>query len=57
LFLLPSIFVDAGDNLVMADDVVTPSNRPVATVDKEELKEVMLDGTPFDEITLKVNVS
>jgi hypothetical protein len=56
LFLLPSIFVDACDNLVMADDVVTPSNPPVATVDKEKLKEATLDGTPFDEIALEVNV-
>jgi hypothetical protein len=36
----------------MADDVATPSNAPVAPVDKEKLKEV-----PFDEIALKVNVS
>ncbi len=42
LFLLPSVFVDAGDNLDMADDVVTPSNPPVVTVDKEELEEVSL---------------
>jgi hypothetical protein len=38
LFLLPSVFIDAGDNLVMADDVATPSNLLVATVDKEKLK-------------------
>jgi hypothetical protein len=35
----------------MADDVVTPSNPPVAPVDKEELKK-----TPFDEVTFEVNV-
>jgi hypothetical protein len=55
--MLPSIFVDASDNLVMADDVVTPSNPPVATVDKEEFEEATLDGTSFDEVALKVNVS
>jgi hypothetical protein len=36
----------------MADDVATPSNVPVAPVDKEELEEV-----PFDEVALEVNVS
>jgi hypothetical protein len=57
LFLLPSIFIDAGDNLVMADDVATPSNPPVAAVDKEELEEATLDGTPLDEVAFEVNVS
>jgi hypothetical protein len=67
LFLLPSVFVDVGDNLVMADDVATPSNPLVATVDKEEFEEitlnetpfdeVTLDGTPLDEVVLEVNVS
>jgi hypothetical protein len=52
LFLLPSIFVDTSDNLVMTDDVATPSNPSIAPVDKEELKE-----TSFDEVTLEVNVS
>ncbi len=41
----------------MADDVATPSNLPVATVDKEKLEEAMLDGTPFDEVAFQVNVS
>jgi hypothetical protein len=36
----------------MADDVVTPSNPPVAPVDKEELEEA-----PFDKVALEVNVS
>jgi hypothetical protein len=36
----------------MADDVATPSNHPVALVDKEELEEA-----PLDEIALEVNVS
>jgi hypothetical protein len=38
LFLLPSIFVDVGDNLVMADDVATPLNPLVAPVEQEELE-------------------
>jgi hypothetical protein len=42
-----SVFVEAGENLVMADDVATPSNPPIAPIEKEELEE-----TPFD-----VNVS
>jgi len=41
------VFIDAGENLVMVDDVVTPSNHLVAPIKEEELKE-----TPFD-----VNVS
>jgi hypothetical protein len=57
LFLLPSVFIDASDNLVMADDVTTPSNPPVAIVDKEELEEATFDRTPLDEIVLEVNVS
>jgi hypothetical protein len=39
----PSIFVDVGEILVMADDVVTPSNLPVALVEQEELEEISLD--------------
>jgi hypothetical protein len=50
--LLPSVFVDTDDNLIMADDVVTPSNPPIVIVDKEELKEAMLDETPFDKVAL-----
>jgi hypothetical protein len=42
-FGYPSIFVDAGEILVMADDVVTPSNPPVAPIEQEELEEVPLD--------------
>jgi hypothetical protein len=57
LFLLPFVFVDAGDNLVMADDVAMPSNPLVAIVDKEELEEATLDRTPLDEVTFEVNVS
>jgi hypothetical protein len=50
LFLLPSIFVDASDNLLMVDDVATPSNPPVATVDKEELEKTTLNETPLDKV-------
>ncbi len=57
MFLLPFVFVDAGDNLVMADDVAMASNPPVVTIDKEELEEVTLDGTPFDKVVLEVNIS
>jgi hypothetical protein len=52
-----NIFVDAGDNLVMVDDVATPLNLPVATIDKEKFEEPTLDETPFDEVALEVNVS
>jgi hypothetical protein len=43
----PSIFVDACENLVMADDVATPSNPLVALVEEKKFEEA-----PFD-----VNVS
>jgi hypothetical protein len=36
----------------MADDVATPSNPPVAPVDKKKLEEA-----PLDEVALEVNVS
>ncbi len=37
------VFIDAGENLVMADDVVMPLNPPVSLVEKEELEEAPLD--------------
>jgi hypothetical protein len=37
------IFVDAGQNLVMANDVVMPSNPSVAPIEKEELEETPLN--------------
>jgi hypothetical protein len=37
----------------MADDVTTPSNPPVATVDKDKLEEATLDGTLLDKVTLE----
>jgi hypothetical protein len=41
------VFVDAGENLVMADDVVTPSNLPSSLVGKENLEEASLDVNVF----------
>jgi len=38
-----SNFIDVGENLVMVDDVVTPSDSLVAPLEKEELEEVLLD--------------
>ncbi len=37
------VFVDAGENLVMANDVATPSNPLVSLVKKEELEKISLD--------------
>ncbi len=37
------VVVDAGGNLVMVDDVATPSNPPISLVEKEELEETPLD--------------
>jgi len=37
------VFVDVSKNLIMADDVVTPSNPLVAPVEKEKLKETLFD--------------
>jgi hypothetical protein len=36
-------FIDAGEHLVMADDVTTPSNPPFSLVEKEKLEETLLD--------------
>jgi hypothetical protein len=38
----PSIFVDAGEDSVTADDVVVPSNPLVVLVEEEELEEAPL---------------
>jgi hypothetical protein len=38
-----SDFVDAGKNLVMVDDVVTPLYPPVALVENEELEKASFD--------------
>ncbi len=37
------VFVDASENLVMADDVVMPLNLLVSLVKKEELEETSFD--------------
>jgi hypothetical protein len=37
------VFVDASEDLVMADDVLTPSNPPVMPRKEEELEETLLD--------------
>jgi hypothetical protein len=42
-----SVFVDAGEILVMANDVAMPSNPPVALVEQEELEEAPLDVNVF----------
>jgi len=44
LSLLPSwFFVDAGEHLVMANDVATPSNPLISLIEKEELEEALPD--------------
>jgi hypothetical protein len=42
-FGYPSIFIDACENLIMANDVVTPSNPLVALIKQEELEEAPID--------------
>jgi hypothetical protein len=37
------VFVDASENFVMVDDVVTPSNPLVSLIKKEELEEASHD--------------
>jgi hypothetical protein len=39
--------VDAGENLVMANDVAMPLNPPISPIEKEELKEALLDMNVF----------
>jgi hypothetical protein len=46
-FDYPSVFVDASESLVMADDVTMPSNPPDAPIEQEELEEVPLDVNVF----------
>jgi hypothetical protein len=41
------VFVDANENLIMANDVATPSNPPVSIVKMEELEETSLDVNVF----------
>jgi hypothetical protein len=42
-------FVDAGENLVMADDVTRPSNPPVTPIEEEKLEEALLDVNVFQQ--------
>jgi hypothetical protein len=37
------VFVDACEDLVKADEVVTPSNPPVAPIEEEEFEEASFD--------------
>jgi hypothetical protein len=41
------VFVNASENLVMANDVTTSSNPPVSLVEKEELEEASFDLNVF----------
>jgi len=48
LSLLPSwFFVDVGENLIMVENVATPSNPLVSLIEKEELEEASLDMNVF----------
>jgi hypothetical protein len=48
-FDYPLVFVDTCEDLVMADDVATPSNLPVVPIEKEELEEASLDMNVFQQ--------
>jgi hypothetical protein len=55
-------FVNANENLIMVNDVDTPSNPPITPVEKEKLEDAPLDeaplnGAPLDEAPLDINVS
>ncbi len=41
--ITPLVFVNAGEDSVMADDVVMPSTPIVAPIEEEELEETQLD--------------
>ncbi len=45
VFITLLVFVDASENLVMADDVATLSNPSISLVEKEELEEAPFDMT------------
>ncbi len=45
----PLVFIDASEDSVMADDVVTPSNPPVAPVEEEELEETSFDVNVYQQ--------
>jgi hypothetical protein len=48
-FGYPSVFVDACEILVMEDDVATPLNPLVASVEQEKLEEMPLDVNVFQQ--------
>jgi hypothetical protein len=37
------VFVDAGENLIMVDDVAMPSNPPISLLENEELEETLFN--------------
>ncbi len=39
----PLVFIDASEDLIMADDAVMPLNPPIALVEEEEFEETLLD--------------
>jgi hypothetical protein len=41
------VFVDVGENLIMADDVIMPLNPLVALIEEEKLEEASLDMNVF----------
>jgi hypothetical protein len=41
----------------MADDVTTPSNPPIALVEKEKFEDAPFDEVAFDEAPFDINVS
>jgi hypothetical protein len=41
------VFIDACEDLVIANDVVTSSNPPVALVEEKELEETLFDVNVF----------
>jgi len=43
IFATLLVFVDAGENLVMADDVAKPSNPPISLVKNEKLEKTPVD--------------
>jgi hypothetical protein len=45
-----SVFVDACEILVMADDVAMPSNLPIAPVEQDELEKALLDVNVFQRL-------
>jgi hypothetical protein len=42
-FYYLSVFADAGEIFIMADDVATPLNPPVTPMEQEELEEASFD--------------